>query len=161
MTRTLSERTGVTGFDFLVGAWDIHNRRKNGQGVREEFSATNSVSNHVDGLVQVDYYHAPNFPGRGHVQAVTIRAFDRETEEWSIVWLSNYAPPDFRPVVGRFEGAEGRFYQVIETAQGAPLHVEFVWDGITDDSARWQQSFSLDGGKTWDLNWIMEFSRRR
>ena len=68
--------------------------------------------------------------------------------------------PDFRPVVGKFEDGVGRFHQVIETVDGAPLHVEFVWDQITGDAARWQQSFSLDGGETWDLNWIMEFSKQ-
>jgi hypothetical protein len=161
MSQAVPRASGTTDFEFLVGSWDIHNRRKNDQGVWEEFAATNTVTMQVGGLVQIDYYDAPAFPSRGHVQAVTIRAFDPGTEEWSIVWLSNYAPPDFRPVVGAFEDGVGRFYQVIESADGSPLHVEFVWDGITDDSARWQQAFSLDGGKTWDVNWIMEFARRR
>ena len=147
-------------FDFFIGSWSTRNRRKNDHGVWEEFAATGTASQHVDGSVQIDHYDAPAFPSRGHVQAVTIRAFDHETQEWSIVWLSNYAPPDFRPVVGKFEDGVGRFYQVIETEDGAPLHVEFVWDQITGDAARWQQSFSLDGGETWDLNWIMEFSKQ-
>jgi hypothetical protein len=63
-------------------------------------------------------------------------------------------------VVGRFEDGVGRFYQSIEAADGTPLDVEFLWDGITGDAARWQQSFSLDGGATWDVNWIMELTRR-
>lgn len=160
MSDTQIREAGVTDFDFFVGSWDTHNRRKNAEGVWEEFASTNTVGMHVDGLVQVDYYDAPDFPGRGHVEAVTVRAFDRETQEWSIVWLSNYAPPDFRPVVGRWNGDEGRFVQAIETDEGAPLHVEFVWNRLPGDTARWQQSFSLDGGETWDLNWIMEFTRR-
>ena len=150
----------ATDFDFLLGSWSIRNHRENAQGVWKEFAATNRATQHVADSVQIDHYDAPEFPERGHVEAVTIRAFDHETQEWSIVWLSNYSPPDFRPVVGKFEDGAGRFYQVIETAEGVPLQVEFVWDGITDDSARWQQSFSLDGGTTWDLNWIMEFTRR-
>ena len=147
-------------FDFLHGSWDIHNRRRDADRGWEEFPGRSSVGpSVVDGLVQLDHFEA-DWPTGQLVKALTIRAFDPGTEEWSIVWLSNRQPHDFRPVVGRFEDGVGRFHQVIENADGAPLHVEFVWDGIGDDSARWQQSFSVDGGETWDVNWIMELRRR-
>jgi len=29
-----------------------------------------------------------------------------------------------------------------------------VWSGITPTSAHFEQSFSDDGGKTWEPNWI-------
>ena len=29
----------------------------------------------------------------------------------------------------------------------------------TPASAHWEQAFSPDGGKTWEVNWVMEFSR--
>jgi hypothetical protein len=160
MTTLVASQLDATDFDFLVGSWDAHNRRQRADGVWEEFASTNTATREVDGFVQVDYYDAPDFPGRGHVKAVTFRAFDAETGEWSIVWLSNYSPPDLRPLVGKFEDGIGTFSQVIETADGAPLHVKFVWDEITDDHARWQQLLSYDEGATWELNWVMEFTRR-
>jgi hypothetical protein len=30
----------------------------------------------------------------------------------------------------------------------------------TPDSCRWEQAYSADGGKTWETNWIMEFTRQ-
>jgi hypothetical protein len=27
------------------------------------------------------------------------------------------------------------------------------------DACRWEQAYSADGGKTWETNWTMEFSR--
>ncbi len=33
------------------------------------------------------------------------------------------------------------------------------WSDITPTLARWEQAFSPDGGKSWETNWIMEFTR--
>jgi len=54
----------------------------------------------------------------------------------------------------------GTFYSR-ETFNGADITVRFIWSHITPDSARWEQAFSADDGKTWEANWIMEFTRRR
>ena len=145
-------------FAFLDGAWTIANRRLN-DGTWQEFAATAQVETHVDGRVQIDHFDAPDFPGRGHVRAVTIRALDPATGEWSIVWLSNYAPPDLRPVVGKWDRDAGEFFQTIETEDDRPLDVRFRWRRIDDDHARWEQAFSTDGGVKWETNWTMELTR--
>ena len=147
-------------FSFLTGEWDIANRRRNADGVWEEFTATGQVAMHVDGLVQLDHYDAPSFPGRGHVRAVTVRTYDTTTNQWSILWLSNYSPPDLRPMVGAWDGDHGDFRQTIEDAQGAPLDVRFRWTRFSDDHARWEQATSSDGGASWDWEWTMELTRR-
>jgi hypothetical protein len=146
-------------FAFYNGTWDIANRRRDADGVWQEFAATGTVAMHVDGLVQVDRYDAPAFPGRGHVKAVTVRAYDTTTGLWSIVWLSNYAPPDFRPLTGWWEGDTGEFRQTIEDDDGTPLDAKFRWYRLDDDHARWEQFWSRDGGATWDQDWTMEMTR--
>ena len=40
-----------------------------------------------------------------------------------------------------------------------PIKAAGVWDRITPTSCRWRQSISHDGGKTWEGNWIMEWTR--
>jgi hypothetical protein len=44
-------------------------------------------------------------------------------------------------------------------AQRRAILVRYVWLNISPQSARMDQSFSPDGGKTWDVNWICELSR--
>ncbi|TLS41103.1 hypothetical protein FE633_38085 [Streptomyces montanus] len=43
---------------------------------------------------------------------------------------------------------------------GKGVRVRFVWSGISDTTARWEQAFSVDGEKTWVTNWFMDFTRR-
>ncbi|TIQ24379.1 MAG: DUF1579 domain-containing protein, partial [Mesorhizobium sp.] len=43
---------------------------------------------------------------------------------------------------------------------GRDIQVRFLWSRITEKSARWEQAFSPDGGKSWETNWIMHFARQ-
>ena len=54
-----------------------------------------------------------------------------------------------------FELANGRgeFYDQ-ETLNGRAILVRFVISDITPNSCRFEQAFSNDGGKTWEVNWI-------
>ena len=159
--------SGVTDFDFLLGSWIVRNRRRTNpfspekEGIWEEFPAFSTSAKQLDGRVRVEQYEA-TFPNGQRVLGLTIRAFDQATQQWSIVWLDNRNPPDFRPLVGRFEYGIGLFYQIIESpVDGKPVHVRFTWDQVTSESARWQQAFSFDGGKTWETNWIMEHQKQK
>jgi hypothetical protein len=37
--------------------------------------------------------------------------------------------------------------------------MRFIWSRIGPTSARWEQAFSADGGASWEMNWIMDFTR--
>lgn len=162
--------SGVNDFDFLLAEWKIVNKRRkvrlltddpehNKDTSWEEFPATGGRAiKQLDGRVFIDYYNG-TLPEGEQIQGMTVRAFDFDTRLWSFIWLDNRQPADFTPLVGKFQDGVGEFFQVIKTSQGKPLHVRFTWDNLRATSARWQQAFSLDGGETWDTNWIMEFSR--
>jgi hypothetical protein len=152
--------SATNDFAFYAGEWDVANDRRNADGVWEQFAATCSVSMCVDDLVQLDHYDAPDFPGRGHVKAVTVRAYDAAADTWSIIWLCNYAAPDFDPLVGRWDGDEGRFLQTFTDAGGATVQARFIWRRQSSDHATWEQALSHDDGETWDTNWRMVMTRR-
>ena len=50
-------------------------------------------------------------------------------------------------------------FETDDTLRGKPIRVRFTWSKITPTSAHWEQAFSPDGGKTWEMNWTMEFER--
>lgn len=155
--------SGIHDFDFLLGAWSIHNRRRTNpfspehEGTWEEFPATHRGEQFLDEKVIIEHFEGI-LPSGEVRKGMTLRTFDPQDQQWSIRWLDNRNPADFRPLTGFFQESIGLFYQEIESPDGRPLHVRFVWDNITAGTARWQQAFSYDG-QNWDTNWIMEFTR--
>lgn len=153
-----------TDFDFLLGFWTIRNRRRTNAlypdkaGIWEEFAATHTGMKYLDGMVNIEHFEG-TLPGGEIRKGMTIRTFNEQTRQWSFIWLDNRNPVDFRPLVGKFENGVGLFYQVTEAPDGRPMHIRFTWDEITVCTARWQQAFSFDDGKSWDTNWVMEFTR--
>ena len=63
------------------------------------------------------------------------------------------------PTLGGFSNGRGEFYS-FETLDGREILVRFVISDITRDSCRFEQSFSADGGKTWEVNWIAVDTRQ-
>ncbi len=154
--------SGASDFDFLLGTWMIHNQRRTNpfekEGVWEEFMATQTGEKYLDGRVQIEYFEG-TFPSGEVRKGLTIRAFDEQSQQWSIRWLDSRNPLDFSPLVGSFQNEIGLFYEDTRTPKGQPVRVRFTWDHISEETARWQQAFSFDNGETWDTNWIAEFTR--
>jgi hypothetical protein len=57
------------------------------------------------------------------------------------------------PTIGEFKNGRGEFYSQ-DTLGGRAILVRFVISDITANSCRFEQAFSDDGGKTWEVNWI-------
>ncbi|MEU4834297.1 hypothetical protein [Streptosporangium sp. NPDC023615] len=149
----------MNDFDFLVGTWDVVNRRRtdalDDTSEWEEFPGVSHASRHFEGGANFDEI---TFPTKGF-GGVTLRLFDVEREQWSLYWSSSLTGTLYPPVVGRFTGGRGEFYGD-DTHEGKEVRTRFVWSDITERSVRWEQAFSVDGGETWVINWIMEFTRR-
>jgi len=155
---------GRRDFDFLFGEWRIANRKLADPLAEEptdwlEFEATSAAGPILGGLGNYDTYSAPDFPGRGSFHGFTLRLFDPEAGLWRIWWASTEGRGQLdTPVVGRFSEGEGRF-ECDDVIGGRALKVRFDWKEITSSSARWEQSFSFDGGQSFETNWIMALTR--
>ena len=94
----------------------------------------------------------------GGMIGMSFRFFDPKTRLWSIYWADSRRCGRLDPpVVGSFADGIGMF-EGIDTLDGKPIRVRFVWSQIETAEPRWEQAFSADGGQTWETNWIMEFS---
>ena len=145
-------------FDFYVGTWEIHNRRlrKPLAGSTEwyEFDATSQARMVLDGHANFDEFDAPS----EGIHGLTLRLFDPEYDEWLLYWANSRGGPLEGPQRGKIEGDRGEFY-ADDVYGGRPIRVVYIWSAIRPDSAHWEQAFSIDGGVTWETNWVMT-SRR-
>ncbi len=155
-------RDGRADFDFLIGSWTVRNRRLTerlkGCTDWEEFQSTCRARAILGGLGNMDEFTMERASGR--VLAITIRLFNPVTGEWSIYWAAS--PGNGRldvPMVGRFAGPRGEFFSQ-EEFEGRHIFNRFIWTVETPDSCRWEQAYSADGGKSWETNWTMEFTRQ-
>jgi hypothetical protein len=151
----------VHDFDFLVGRWHVHHHRLKSRLTHsddwEDFEGTCDVRTILGGQANIDD-NVIELPG-GPYRAATFRAFDPKTRCWAIWWLDGRNPNQLDPPVrGSFGRGIGTFYGS-DSWNGHDILVRFIWSGIATDSARWEQAFSDDGGKTWETNWSMEFRR--
>lgn len=154
-------------FDFLVGHWTTHQRRLKhrlqGSDEWETFTAHATNQNLPGGVINFDTLVAPDW--RPGWVGMSLRVFNPVTGLWSIHWVTNEGgginPATGRldpPVVGRFQGDEGVF-EGEDVFDGRAIRVRFHWQRLGHDRARWQQAFSDDGGRNWELNWVMDFER--
>jgi hypothetical protein len=150
-------------FDFFMGSWNVSHQRLRGRLVGstewERFGGSCVAQKILGGFGNVDD-NIVELPA-GTYRAATLRSFDPKTKTWSIWWLDSRTPGSLDvPVVGSFAQGVGSFI-AHDTLDQKPIVVRFLWTLPQADRPRWEQAFSPDGGKTWETNWIMDFSRSR
>lgn len=149
------------GFDFLMGRWQVHNRRLVGrlQGSSEwqEFESTVECHPLPGGIGNQDFVRTEFWPG---FVGMTFRFLNQATQKWSLYWVDNRNSKGVLDsgVFGSFSGDTGVF-EGRDVLRGKPIVVRYTWSRITSQSPRWEQAFSPDGGKTWEKNWEMDFTR--
>jgi hypothetical protein len=149
-------RDGQHDFDFELGTWKIHLSRLQdrlaGSTTWVEFDGTSVTRKVWDGRANFEEFETDS--PTGHIEGLTLRVYNPQTRQWSIYWANSKDPAlgqPIQPMVGEFKDGRGEFYDQ-ELWKGRSVYVRFIWSDITPDSAHFEQAFSDDGGKTWEIN---------
>ena len=159
----LPQRDGSHDFDFLIGNWKAHVRRLpdrlNNSSVWVEYDGISNHKKLLDSNANFEEFEVTSTDKKLHIKAQTLRLYNPASHQWSIylVDLDN-GTLGLPPVVGSFTANRGEFFDQ-EDYKGRAILVRYVWLNLSPQSARMEQSFSPDGGKTWEVNWICELSR--
>lgn len=153
-------RDGQHDFDFEIGTWKTRLSRLvhplSGSKTWVEYEGTTAVRKVWDGranLVELEV-DGP----KGHIEALSLRLYNPESHQWSLNFAGGGSGTLSQPTIGEFKDGRGEFYDQ-ETFNGRAILVRFVISDITPNSCHFEQAFSDDGGKTWEVNWIATDTR--
>lgn len=146
---------GQHDFDWQLGSWKIHMHRLlhplTGSNSWAELDGTVVVRKIWDGRGNLAEITADG--PSGHLEFLSLRLYDLAARQWSLNFASSSGGTLGVPLYGEFKDGRGEFYDQ-ETYNGRMILVRFVFSTLSADSTRDEQSFSADGGKTWEVNWI-------
>jgi len=157
---TTENRDGQHDFDGLIGSWKFHLRRRlnplTGSSTWVELYGTGICHKIWDGRAQLDTIELEG--PTGHIEGLTLRTYNPESHQWRLYWANSKNGIMDPPQVGEFKNGHGEFFAQ-DTINGKVILIRYVWTGLTTDSPHFEQSFSDDGGKTWEVNWITDQTR--
>jgi hypothetical protein len=154
-------RDGQHDFDFEFGTWRARvSRLKNPLSGAPpqwaEYTGPSIVRQVWDGranLGEIDLVGAA-----GRIRGLSLRLYDPVAHQWRISWANAADGLLGTAMVGAFADGRGEFYDQ-ETFAGRAVFVRFVFSDITPTTFRLEQAFSVNGGKSWEPNWIARFTR--
>ena len=151
---------GAHDFDFEIGTWKTHVSRLThpltGSKTWAEYDGTTVVRKVWDGranLVELEV----SGPA-GHIEALSLRLYNPEAHQWSLNFSNSSGGTLGVPTVGEFKNGRGEFFDQ-ESLGARSILVRFVISPVSADVCHFEQAFSSDGGKTWEVNWIATDTR--
>lgn len=159
-THAQTPRNGEHDFDFEIGTWKTHLKRlvhplsgSNEWAVYEGVTTVRKVWNGRANLVEL----TAGGPA-GHFEGLNLRLYNPQSRQWSLNFANSRGGTLGQPTIGGFVDGRGEFYDQ-EEFDGRAVFVRFVIIPLDADTIRFEQAFSDDGGKTWELNWVATDTR--
>ena len=146
---------GRHDFDYSIGRWETRLSRLE----RPLTGSTTWVHYRGTTVVRLVWGGAANLVEldvsgpAGRLEVLSLRLYDPSSRRWSLHAASRRAGTLTIPAVGGFREGRGEFF-ARETLDGRPIDVRFVITHLTPDATRYEQAFSADGGRSWEVNWI-------
>jgi hypothetical protein len=155
-TAAATQRDGSHDFDFEIGTWKTHLSRLDhpltGSHTWIQYEGTSVVRKIWNGRANMVELEVDG--PTGHVEGLNLHLYNPQSHQWSLNFANaKVGALSMPPTVGEFKNGRGEFYDQ-EEFNGRMILVRNIWMDITANSCRFEQSFSDDGGKTWELNWI-------
>lgn len=151
---------GRHDFDAHIGTFKTHVKRRlgilTGSNRWAEYDGTSTVLSLWQGRANIVELEADG--EQGHLEFLSLRLYNPKTREWSLNAVNSSVGVLDTPTVGGFKNGRGEFYDR-EDFNGRPIMVRFVITSPSRDAFHFEQAFSADSGKSWEVNWIADDTR--
>jgi hypothetical protein len=151
---------GQHDFDWETGTWKTELRRLakplSGSSEWVQYSGTTVVRKVLDGRANLVELRVKG--AAGQIEGVSLRLYNPQAKQWSLNFASVRNGVMTQPVYGGFRDGRGEFFGQ-DSLDGRAIFVRFVISKVTDESWRFEQAYSEDGGRTWETNWIATDTR--
>jgi hypothetical protein len=148
-------KDGQHDFDWEIGKWKTSMRVRlhplSGSNEWKELEGTSTVTPLAGGRANIVELVADG--GGLHIEGVSVRLYHPDAQQWALHYANLRDGLLTTPVTGGFKDGRGEFYGP-DTLNGRAIFVRFIVTQLTPESWHFEQSFSDDGGKTWETNWI-------
>lgn len=154
-------RDGQHDFDFHLGKWKSSISRLDhplsGSSNWLKCSGTLTARKVWDGRAQLEELEV-DCPDH-HIEDLLLFLYNPQSHQWSLNAAAVGDGVVGRPMFGEFKNGRGEFYDQETFKDNKFILVRQVWSDITPTSHRFEQSFSDDGGKTWEPNFKATLTR--
>jgi hypothetical protein len=149
-------------FDFDFGTWETHSSRLlhplTGSKDWVDFDGYTTVRKVWNGRANIAEYKLNGHSGL--IEGLSLRWFNPSTHEWNIDFATSTVGALESPSVGGFKNGRADFYDYGAVNGRSVLKRFSIWR-ITPGSVDSEQAFSVDGGRTWEVNWTNQDRRAR
>lgn len=157
--QNLSPHDNQHDFDFEVGRWDAHVRnlshRLSGSNDWEDFHGNVVTTPLMNGKGNISEMNVEGTVSHKHINIIAVRLYNPASRQWSIYGATSTSGAFDPPQVGQFQGTRGEFYATA-TFESRAILIRFVWTYVSQNRTHFEQAFSANGGKDWEVNWIYD-----
>ena len=152
------DHDGQHDFDSLAGTWKGHTKYRAlpfaGSAKWIEFDGTEMFQKLWDGaILELSKGASANGP-----VGLMLYTYNPQSHQWYVYFASSKDGKVGLPNVGEFSNGRGEFF-VQDTLNGKLLLNRYVWSQIPSSSPHFEESWSSDGGQTWELVRIVDLAR--
>ena len=154
---------GQKDFDWEFGQWTtkVKVRRNPLSGEAPawvEYAGTSDIKPLSDGRANAVELSVSGPSGK--IEGVSLRLYNPQSHQWSLNFASYRDGMLTAPVYGSFDTkVRGTFYGQ-DMLDGRAIIVRFIITRPSRNEARFEQAYSVDGGVSWEDNWIAVDTRR-
>lgn len=139
-------------FDFWIGTWDLE--WTDAQGKIQK--GTNTINKILNGCVIEENFNgggSPAYLGKSHSM------FDTQSGKWKQTWVDNGGA--YLDFTGEMNDGKMILQREFISKGGKKIMQRMTFYNIQKDSLEWVWEGSQDEGKSWKINWKLNYKRQQ